>query len=324
MIAPSTKILKRPEVLLAARRGRRLHPVNVEIDLSDRCNIECRYCDFAHWRGDTVMPLTLADGIFGQLATFGVEAVTFTGGGEPTTNPEFCNIAESAARWGFALGVYTNGVEAAPLLGVSHRFTWIYVSLDVATPSEYLEMKGKSYFNRVVGTVESLVKFRGVYRPAIGLGFLLKGDDIGHIPAMVNTARSLGVDYAQFRPAVGMDDYSWVPGALDFLSRYDADPLVIIHWARFREMVSFHRSYSVCRGSALVPCIGADGRMWVCPNTRGERLLGDLQEAAFRTVWARRGEQLVGDDCRDACRNHALNETLELVCRQPSSHDCFV
>ena len=76
----------------------------------------------------------------------------------------------------------------------------------------------------------------------------------------------------------------------------------------------------------VVPCIGADGSLWVCPNTRMIRKLGDLNKESFREIWECRPVQFVGEDCRIACRNHELNRTLEFVCGKPlwDEHGAFV
>lgn len=129
--------------------------------------------------------------------------------------------------------------------------------------------------------------------------------------------------YIQFRPVVGLRNYDWVPITLATLDELEGED-VIISRQRFLDLYrQERRAYTVCRGSELTPCIGADGTLWVCPNTRGLRPLGDLAVESFRAIWERRPPQPVGPDCRTACRNHFLNQTLNYVCRR-GPHDAFV
>ncbi len=322
-IDPSNKILRHPEALVRMRCGQRVWPINVEFDVSNVCNLACRNCDFAHAHNGELMDAELAGRIFGELAKGGTKAVTFTGGGEPTCNPHFGNIVTAAHNAGLDIGLYTNGVFVTQLFPRLDMFTWIYVSLDECTVWRYEQTKGKAVFHRVCDNVRALLAQRDeVNAPTIGLGFLLHPLNWSDVPDMVRLAGHLGVDYCQFRPTVGLDDYSWIEPALDLIEHCQTCK-VLFSPERFRDMLVWHRTYSQCRASEFVPCIGADGMLWVCPNTRGLRSLGNLRQHSFEEIWRQRPTQWVGQDCRLACRNHALNETLKTVCAT-GSHDNFV
>jgi MoaA/NifB/PqqE/SkfB family radical SAM enzyme len=212
-----------------------------------------------------------------------------------------------------AVGVYTNGLRREPLLEAAPHLSWVYVSLDEATPQQYKQSKGVNAYFPVIGTIQSLAG-----KTVVGVGFLLHGGNYHQAPKMAAIAKDLGADYVQFRPVVGLGDYEWLVPCLDILRAID-DPFVYVSFRRFEDLLHSHqgcyeRQYGVCRASELTPCIGADGTLWVCPNTRGIRALGNLREESFEEIWARRETQFVGDDCRIACRNDAGNETLEYVC----------
>ena len=319
-IDPSRKVLRHPEVLMKLRAGKPTGPVNVEMDLSARCNLACRWCDFAHLRGPADMPPYLAISAFRDLAGAGAKAVTFTGGGEPTLNPHFAAIVRSARFAGLRCGLYTNGVEIEQLVKVADFLDWAYISLDEVTRCGYEDSKGADLFGEVCANIRALVKVKG--NSTLGVGFLLHAGNWPLVTKMASLAHDLRADYCQFRPVIGLHDYGWVLQAIEALETVDP---VFCSWsaARFRETLGFARLYEVCRASALVPCIGADGTVWACPNTRGLRPLGNLASQSFAAIWARRPVQVVGDDCRVSCRNHALNETLEYVCSE-GPHDSFV
>src|SRR5512139_2684048 len=142
-IDPRSKLLQHVDRLAALKLGAHPVPVNVEIDLSNRCSLGCEWCHFAytHTRGPLagsdklgpkssipggdLMDTTLALSIIDQLDDAGVKSITWTGGGEPTLHHEFNWIVEYASSR-IDQGLYTNGAhinaERAALL--KERMTW--------------------------------------------------------------------------------------------------------------------------------------------------------------------------------------------------------
>jgi MoaA/NifB/PqqE/SkfB family radical SAM enzyme len=316
-IDPWSKVLKFPEIVSRIQHGERVYPVNIEVDLSNRCNSKCSWCAFAYTHDGALLPYDLATRIIGECADVGVKALTFTGGGEPTTHPRFAEICKTAHEAGLKVGLYTNGMLRQPLLDAAPYLTWAYFSLDEATPKQYHASKGVHKFWTVLENVCALIG-----KTTVGMGFILHEGNYRQAPRMVELARGYGADYCQLRPIVGAADYSWLPECVEILHELD-DPFVYVSYQRFAQVDRAERCYEECRGSELVPCIGATGELWVCPNTRGLRSLGNLHHATLKELWDRRERQMVGNDCRAVCRNHALNETLEYIC-SASPHMEFV
>ncbi len=306
-IDPWNKILRYPEVLDKIRRGERVYPINVEFDLTEDCNCHCAWCAFRYMHSKDTMSTELAERAITECADVGVKALTFTGGGEPTLHPRFADLVRYAKEQGLAVGLYTNGIRRQALIEAAPYLDWAYISLDEADPRAYKRNKGVNAWWAVCGNVQAIAG-----KTIVGVGFLLHGDNYRQAPKMQEIAHDMGADYCQFRPVVGLDDYDWVPECLQILQGVDG---AYISWERFQDVLEERpRKYTVCRASAICPCIGADGTVWVCPHTRGLRPLGNLNDESLREIWERREEQVVGPDCRIACRNHALNETLEYVC----------
>jgi len=111
-IAPREKLFGHMDRLHElASEGRTTAPVNVEIDLSNRCSLGCKWCHFAyvHTRGPLAGKLARPDDwtsggdmmdsrfalqLVDQLEAAGVRSITWTGGGEPTLHPDFDDIVE--------------------------------------------------------------------------------------------------------------------------------------------------------------------------------------------------------------------------------------
>ena len=315
-IDPRHKVLHYPGTLATMQHGESVYPLHVEFDLSNRCNLRCKWCDFAYMQDRSVMPAEIAVHIMEQLREVGVLALTLSGGGEPTCCPDFVPIVRVAKKqMGFRLGLYTNGIQGGRIQEVMDHLDWVYVSLDELSPNAYRESKGIQAHETVTQNIQRLAEHDGT---VLGVGFLLHEDNYADAPKMQILARQLGADYAQLRPVVGLDKYGWVPEALRVLDALDG---ASVNRQRFVDLYDnwrgeYERGYTICRGSELVPCVGADGMLWVCPNMRGKRKLGDLSKETFADVWVRRETQMVGADCRIACRNHYLNQTLDYVCEE--------
>lgn len=340
-IAPRSKLYAHLDTLAAIKRGEKPAPVNVEIDLSNRCSLGCSWCHFAythtkgplagkmekpegHIDGGDLMDTELAIRILSQLYAAGVKSITWTGGGEPTLHPQFNQIAGCAFLSGFEQGIYTHGghidEERAEIL--KYAFTWVFVSLDECTPETYQVSKGVNRFEAATDGIRRLVAAEG--KATIGVGFLLHRNNFHQVPRMVELGHELGVDYVQFRPAIQFDpkepgqvaeNTAWVPWAIGFLNAYQGDKFVIADLDRFKMYAGWKgHGYDACYWSALQTVITPNGRVWRCANKREhpDALLGDLSQESFADIWARSGGPCsVDGKCRAMCRGQIPNIQLE-------------
>ena len=346
-IDPRSKLLFHTDHLADLRRTGKTHaPVNVEIDLSNRCSHGCSWCHFAHTHtrgplagspkpegmldcGD-LMDTKLARDIVMQLRRAGVKSVTWTGGGEPTLHPEFDRIIEYAHVTGMEQGLYTHGGhinrERAELL--KRSMTFVYVSLDESNAESFYQSKGVRRFHDVVENVRYLVSAPG--KATIGLGFLLHRGNIDDVDTMVALGRSLKVDYVQFRPVIQyeqatpdqlIDDAQWVNGAINNLRTFAGDSFVQADAWRFEMYRDWRRhGYATCNWAALQTVITPNGQMWRCVNRRGHRAawMGDLTTDTFVDIWRQAGGACtVESDCRLMCRGHISNLTLDAMLTEP-------
>lgn len=353
-INPGLKLFGHMDRLHAIQRGERPAPVNVEIDLSNRCSLGCEWCHFAytHTRGPLagkrdkpsgavvggdLMEWDLAARVLRELSVAGVKSVTFTGGGEPTLHPDFNGIVSVADAAGLEIGLYTHGghMDMARALLLKERCTWVFVSLDECTPATYKASKGVDRFEAATKGIRLLVEAEG--NATIGVGFLIHKDNANQVHEMVRLARSLGVDYVQFRPTIHFEqddpgalveaDTAWIRRATGMLNAYKHDSFVIADRDRFDMYANWRgHGYSTCNWSALQTVITPNGKVWRCTNKREhpDACLGDLSAESFADVWARSGGPCQVDGaCRVLCRGHIANLTLDKV-MQEMPHGNFI
>lgn len=355
-ISPGEKVFSHLDrVAEWQQRGGSAAPVSVEFDLSNRCSLGCEFCHFAHthtrgpWatesglrRGST--PGTVGDladpvmvvRVLDQMATEGVRSVVWSGGGEPSLHPEFAQILDHTRGLGLKQGVYTlgatlDGDEVAALRAFA---TWVVVSLDAASALDYAEAKRstRQTFERACASVAALAQGDAV----IGASFMIGASNWRKMDAMRDLARDLGATYATFRPMILTDpdepgllveDPTWVSCAFPDLLRLSKDRFVEIDPGRFLQYRDWVKHpYETCYGIRLHSTITPDGRVWLCPNRRGDEgaLIGDVSRESFRTVWARHpGHESDLSKCRAMCRLHPVNETMAVI-HAPRLHAEFV
>ena len=347
-ISPQTKLFRHMDRLDALQRGRIQAPVNVEIDLSNRCSLGCEWCHFAytHTRGKLagadkpegaipggdLMDQFLAYSILSDLENCGVRSITWTGGGEPTLQPHFDSIIN------FTLidqGVYTNGINIdtsrAELL--KDKCKWVYISLDEPDQESYKKHKGADKFTQVCMNIIKLVEAKG--SATIGVGFLINKDNWEDAYDMYELGKKLGVDYVQFRPTILFDwenpnipneDRSWMYKAINYLEELEILPGLIIDIDRFKNYRDWHEhGYQTCWWSGIQAVITPNGKVWTCVNKReypGAEI-GDLSKETFIEIWKRRKIVKVDKDCRLMCRGYPADRVLNEFMR-PNEHGNFI
>ncbi len=350
-IAPQAKLFEHLDKLQQIRaNGMTDAPINVEIDLSNRCSLGCEWCHFAytHTRGplkgkrakpagavsggdlmDTAFALDLID----QLEAAGVRSVTWTGGGEPTLHPQFDKIILHA-KDKVTQGIYTHGGHIdfwrAKLMKGALQF--VYVSLDAANPDAYLRDKGVDRFDAACAGIRRLVAVPG--DATIGVGFLVTPTNWRDVSAMAELGKRFAPDYIQFRPAIQYDnadvlveDTGWIDDAIGEIQAVkDNQDNVEADLSRFEMYRDWNgHDYSTCWWSTLQTVITPNGKMWSCVNKRehADAEIGDLTTEPFASVWSRHTAAQVSHDCRIMCRGHLANQALaEIAAHHP--HPDFV
>lgn len=118
-----------PAKLIKCEGARRLRPVHVQWIPTNRCNFNCQFCSCRNRTTNDSMIMEDAAQVIGQLHSYGMQAVTITGGGEPLCHPHVADMIRQFSELGTKIGLVTNGSLLASL---SHQtlelVTWCRVS----------------------------------------------------------------------------------------------------------------------------------------------------------------------------------------------------
>lgn len=101
---------------------------NIEIHVSDVCNRSCSFCVSKYEEGrGKIMSVGTAVALRERLRGAGVQAITFSGGGEPTMNNGVLSyLIDNFASDGVRCGLTTNGYQTA---GNACELEWVRLSV---------------------------------------------------------------------------------------------------------------------------------------------------------------------------------------------------
>src|SRR5918995_4610611 len=86
-------------------------PVHAELDLTDRCNVACYFCNQQDLRTKESIPLPRLTDLIDELVEGGLKSVRLSGGGDPLFHRDILPTMDHLARRGVIIdNVTTNGV----------------------------------------------------------------------------------------------------------------------------------------------------------------------------------------------------------------------
>lgn len=193
---------RKQDVIEAIRSGSTpTGPAHVELDLTDRCNVACYFCNQMDVRTRESIPLDKVASILDELTEGGLKSVRLSGGGDPLMYKHFGDVQDALAERGVVIdNLTTNGAllkeELAEKL-VRHRAREVIFSLNAVDAHDYQRMMkvGGKVFHQVTENLRRLVELRGEEPlPTIIVQFLLDPHNYHRLPDMYALGRDIGVD----------------------------------------------------------------------------------------------------------------------------------
>ena len=332
-----TKLLHNSDHVAKILKGERPFPLQLEVDLANICNHACSFCNMADTLSsdNSVLDTSILLNTLQDAFVLGSRAISFTGGGEPTTHRDFASISYEARSIGFDLGLITNAalLTSSRSKAVVDNFQWVRISMGGPTPESYSSIQGKDDFHRVLNNVRALSLARNSEsKPLnIGLKFVLCESSYQHLPDFVHYLDAhhidgSNVDYIQLVPnqytSDGGNFISSTPllNAIDQLRSLLANLNIPLH-SSFYSVSSDDRDLSFskhCFAHFFQAVITADGDFTYCKNTRDTSALhlGNIYHRSLEDIWNAEStmsleSHICAANCNTFCKSLALNNIFQ-------------
>ncbi len=199
--------------ILTWLRGGKAGPTKLQLNLTNRCNLKCRFCwlrdfDSVGANYDEIEPKRYLE-IIEEAHKLGVKSVEVTGGGEPLCRKDILNIMEKVKSHRLYGELITNGtLFTTNLLQGIVDMGWdrIVFSLDApdAETNDYLRGIDDAFekTTNAIKLLESIKKRKNKNKPEICIHMVLCNKNHEKIGEMFELAHSLGCNNLFIEPLV--------------------------------------------------------------------------------------------------------------------------
>lgn len=300
--------LLKPFSRLFARRAP--YPVNVEVEITTRCNKRCIFCEHTHWPPSEPRQDLSWEQFLHIVEQFpGLIWTNLTGEGDAFLNPSYLDMIRYLKDRDIA--VYLSDsfdliTEEVARTLVACRVDGIYLSIDAATAETYERLKVGCSFERTLGNIKTLLRVReeaGSPFPEVNFRYIVMTENVHEMPAFVDLLgsifREVGVqqrtrlEFAGLLhfPAIEHLFVSEVPEAIRQATleagRRNGIGVDYAH-ASVQELPPLHRCRAwmepyIMMGGYVMPCCQV---LQNCDRDYlREHCLGNIFATDFRTLW---------------------------------------
>jgi SynChlorMet cassette radical SAM/SPASM protein ScmE len=138
-------------------------PKSVDLEITNRCNLRCRYCSHFSSAGDVSQDLSTEEWLqfFEELNRCAVMDVCLQGG-EPFIREDFKELVDAIVRNRMRFSILSNGTlitdEISAFLASTGRCNSVQVSIDGSVETAHDAFRGKGNFHRALSGLKSLMK----------------------------------------------------------------------------------------------------------------------------------------------------------------------
>lgn len=239
---------RKRELIAAIRGGHATRgPSHIELDLTDRCNVACYFCNQQDLRTKESIPLAKLIALVDELAGTGLRSVRLSGGGDPLFHREIVPFLDHLQRRGIVVdNLTTNGAALTPEVAsrlIAGKAREVVISLNAVDSDDYARMMRvrPRIFEDVLRNVREFVRQRGpgAY-PFIVVQLLLDRRNAHRLVEMYELGAGLGVDRIAVNAVLEIpnerverdailapEDWPRIEGALEEIFTRDRDALLL-------------------------------------------------------------------------------------------------
>ena len=307
------------------------YPLNVLVEVVNKCNLECIMCLTSHRKGPTIV---ISDEIISKLINEFEEnnlpALMFGAGDEPLMFSDIDKMWDAANLAGIMdIFIFTNGTylnEKMRKKILEHKISRVYVSLDAATEETYakIRLKNKNIGEQTTGNnklkileedvnrlqiieenIKKLIELRdtkGLELPQIRVSFAVQYKNKHEIELFKNKWENV-VDFIEFQQTMNID--------FDKLSKLSEEE----RWRR-REPLFKNNYVKDCKAPFHSATVYADGSVIPCCTFQGKNLtLGNINGIPELGIPAQSLKELWDGEKINELREQFRTGKLNIICQ---------
>lgn len=319
-------------------------PIEASLDPIHACNLQCDHCNAHRYLTDESQHFRMTDehiiNLTKYLGKWGVKAICYGGGGEPTMHSKLVDALFTCKESGMKASIATNGTLFTTNLinAMARTCRWVGISVDAATPQTYKVGRKVDLFNVAIKNIKELADYVKVVNLEknnhcdVAFKFLIFNYNQHEIYDACKLAKSLGVKDFHARPAdyshQGMGELASKIGGYDIdLVKEECEKCHELEDENFHVYTIYHKfdnsfkplkNFSQCYASPCCIQLCADGGIYLCPDQRFQEFykIGnhypDVEE--IKKVWGKEKHyNLVFKDGKSNCFTRC---TFAPYCRQ--------
>lgn len=192
------------EIVNSSNGDRRLgfRPLNMEIDITNNCNLRCVMCNFSDPRYYKVKKQEISVKKFAELASQvfpRMNKISLSFGAEPLLHRKieqlFAILADYKVPYTY---MHTNGLllrNSSIEAMIKHGFSSLSISIDAATKENYEKIRIGGNFGKLIANLQLLKKIKAehqVEHPTVSFNFVIMRQNMHELPAFIELAVELG------------------------------------------------------------------------------------------------------------------------------------
>jgi MoaA/NifB/PqqE/SkfB family radical SAM enzyme len=268
------------------------------------------------------IPLAKMLEIIDDITEMGVEAVTFSGGGDPFCYPHLLDAAKRLSRGGVRFASLTNGSLLSGEIAefFAHHATWLRVSMDGWDDDSYRSYRdcADGEYSRIMQNMMDFKSSGG--RCYLGVSLIIDRGNAFHVFRSIEKMKSIGVDSVKVAPCVvsnsGAENNLYHKEIFPLVKEQTQRALTDLADDRFEVFDSYHqlddrfsKDYTWCPYLQVLPIIGADLNVYSCQDKAynlDEGLLGSIKEIGFKDFWFSGKEKFFTINPQSVCNHHCV------------------
>lgn len=334
------KLFNYIEVLKNIQNEKISAPVHIRIKPTNLCNHDCWYCAYRSSNVQLGNNMQIRDKIpydkFNEIAEniieMGVEAVTFSGGGEPLLYKKLPLIIEKLAKGGVKIAALTNGsnLKGNMALAFQKYGTWIRISIDGYDDKSYSKSRGikDNSFSKLL---ENIKKFTSTDTKCIvGCSLIIDNSNYKHIYELCLKLKIIGVknvkisgvvigntaeENNQYHSQIKSEVNNQIIKCSNLINNQFS---VINHYHDLNNR--FNKNYQTCPHILYRPVIGADSMVYTCQDKAytDSGKLGSIKDTSFKEFWfsEKVRRKIYELNPKISCNHHCVSHSKNIIIHQ--------